>query len=277
MAKSSDDGIAALLLFGLGGAALVSQVGATRRREIDQVVQSQFSRACALLGIPRPRLVATGAVPNAASNGIAILYNRDWVGAVLRRHCNDCECRVSVVLGFLAHELGHHVLEHARDPLTPSWDKELAADHVSGLVLARAGVNGEDFERLLAELSAYASHTHPPAHLRSDSLRRGYARAVSVPSRPPGVFMQIPIAHINIQNVNCIIFHADARDRSHQGRLGLLNDLTVRARNAGLAVSKRALQYVEGGQTTYFGDTDLVRYLQNNGRGIGTTHALTVQ
>lgn len=88
--------------------------------------------------------------------------------------------------------------------------------------------------------------------------------------------MEIPLSHVNIQNINCIVFDADARERTDSARAELLADLTARARASGLAVAKRALRFASGGRVTYYGDADLVRYLQNNGWALRTTHSLKV-
>ena len=71
----------------------------------------------------------------------------------------------------------------------------------------------------------------------------------------------IQLAHINIQRINCVIFNTDSRARTAQSRNRLLNQLTTRARLAGLAVSKSVLAYREGGRIKLFGDRDLVEFL----------------
>jgi len=88
--------------------------------------------------------------------------------------------------------------------------------------------------------------------------------------------MKIPIAHVNIQGINCAVFDADARVPTNQARSALLAQLAARARAAGLAVSKRALAFRQGGRLTFFGDDDLVRYLRHNGWALRWTHKLEV-
>lgn len=89
--------------------------------------------------------------------------------------------------------------------------------------------------------------------------------------------MKINIAHLNIQRINCIIFEADARVPTNEARSAVLNDLTLRARSAGLAVEKRALAFRQGGHLMFQGDRDLVQYLCNGGSvGLRWTHTLDV-
>ena len=88
--------------------------------------------------------------------------------------------------------------------------------------------------------------------------------------------MKIPVAHVSIQTQNCIVFDADAVDRSNVGRARLLAELADKARSAGLAVDKRALRFREYGVVKFFGDADLVGYLRNNGWSLRTTHTLDV-
>jgi len=85
---------------------------------------------------------------------------------------------------------------------------------------------------------------------------------------------KIPLAHVNIQGINCVIFDADARVPTNQARSALLAQLASQARAAGLAVSKRALAFRQGGRLTFFGDDDLVRYLSNNPSALRWTHKI---
>ena len=71
----------------------------------------------------------------------------------------------------------------------------------------------------------------------------------------------IRLSHVNIQNIPCAIFEADAADGANASRARLLDDFAGRLRIAGYPVAKRALCYYRGRQVNYFGDPDLVRYL----------------
>jgi hypothetical protein len=87
--------------------------------------------------------------------------------------------------------------------------------------------------------------------------------------------MQIQMAHLNIQGVNCAVFDADANSRSSSDRADLLADLSRRARGLGLRVDKSALAFQEFGRNSYYGTKDLVDYLANI--GVSTwTHTLTI-
>ena len=85
---------------------------------------------------------------------------------------------------------------------------------------------------------------------------------------------KIPLAHLNIQGVNCVIFDADARVPTNQSRNALLTQLTARAQAAGLAVAKGALAFSQGGRIAFYGDHDLVRYLSNNPSAPRWTHEI---
>jgi len=77
--------------------------------------------------------------------------------------------------------------------------------------------------------------------------------------------MRIRIAHLRTQGIDFAVFAADATAHTDGAQANLLADLTRRARAAGLRIEKSALAYMEGGRPTYYGTSDLVRYLANNG------------
>jgi hypothetical protein len=59
--------------------------------------------------------------------------------------------------------------------------------------------------------------------------------------------MQIEMAHVQEQGINCAIFSADARDRSQAGRRALLGQLVAKARQNRLRIDKTALAFEEAG------------------------------
>jgi hypothetical protein len=87
--------------------------------------------------------------------------------------------------------------------------------------------------------------------------------------------MQINLAHIRIQGVNCAVFDANARVGTDTERAKVLADLTARVRRSGRRVEKSALAYSEGGQLHFYGTRDLVNYLAKRS-GIRWTHTLDV-
>lgn len=87
--------------------------------------------------------------------------------------------------------------------------------------------------------------------------------------------MQINLAHVRIQGINCAIFDANARVSTDSERAKVLADLTARARRAGLRVEKAALAFSEAGRLRFYGTRDLVDYLAK-GAGVNWTHTLDV-
>ena len=73
--------------------------------------------------------------------------------------------------------------------------------------------------------------------------------------------MTINVAHLNDQGIDFAVFDADSTCHSTTGRQRLLAQLTARGRRAGLRIEKAALAFVEGGEISFFGTPDLVRYL----------------
>jgi hypothetical protein len=87
--------------------------------------------------------------------------------------------------------------------------------------------------------------------------------------------VQINFAHLNHRGINFVVFEADARSHTTQGRSQLLGDLTLEARRLGLRVDKAALAYRSGSRVEFWGTPDLVRFLANMGTP-RWTHTLTV-
>lgn len=77
--------------------------------------------------------------------------------------------------------------------------------------------------------------------------------------------MRIQFAHLNIQGIDVAVFDAKPTIGTDAARRELLSSLTLRARRAGLKVDKSALAYAEAGLVQFFGNLDLVRYLQGAG------------
>ncbi len=86
--------------------------------------------------------------------------------------------------------------------------------------------------------------------------------------------MSIRVAHLRIQGIDVAIFAARPNVDTPSECAAALQQLTMRARAAGLKVDKAALAYSYGSGVRYYGTPDLVRYLQNNGVD-HWTHTLT--
>ncbi len=151
-----------------------------REKRIREFVLQRVRRAAAILGIAPPPVVSSHAVPSAASDGSHILYNPEWVAAVLAQHCENGECDDEVVLGVVAHELGHHGLGHAFTGLARSHTNELEADFRAGQVLAAAGVGFARFAEVLRTQNPWPTQTHPTWESRVAQVQRGHASV-----RPP--------------------------------------------------------------------------------------------
>lgn len=87
--------------------------------------------------------------------------------------------------------------------------------------------------------------------------------------------MKINIAHVNVQGQNCLVCEADHQTHTDAGRDQLLAQLVVEARGNGLRVDKAALAFAEHGRIKFYGASDLVGFLANNGLP-RWTHTLAV-
>lgn len=79
--------------------------------------------------------------------------------------------------------------------------------------------------------------------------------------------MKINLAHLRERStsggwIDFIVF--DAKSTTNNNKQ-LLIELTSKARTNGLKVDKSALAYNTNGRLEFFGTTDLVNYLSNNG------------
>lgn len=77
--------------------------------------------------------------------------------------------------------------------------------------------------------------------------------------------MKVNIAHINIQDQDCLICDANAKDYTDSTRDTLLAQLTAAAHAQNLRVDKSALAFNEYGRLKFYGSADLVAFLANNG------------
>jgi hypothetical protein len=88
--------------------------------------------------------------------------------------------------------------------------------------------------------------------------------------------MKINLAHLRHQGISFAVFDADARSRTDRDRDELLAQLADLARANGLRVDKAALAFTEHGRLTFYGTSDLVRYLSKHPLGLRWTHKIDV-
>ena len=147
-----------------------SEEAAQARRHIT----ARVHLACRTLGIPALPVMADDGVPNVAYRRGTIVYNRVWVIATLGRHCENGSCQDEVILGIVAHEIGHHLYAQRAPSGRHPHAAELWADEVAGRVLAAAGRGATDFETVIRTESPVATQTHPDGRARAAAIRRGY-------------------------------------------------------------------------------------------------------
>lgn len=87
--------------------------------------------------------------------------------------------------------------------------------------------------------------------------------------------MRVKLAHIRTQGIDFLVFEADARTGLDSDRASLLQELTATARRTGLKADKSALAFVHAGKLQFYGTSDLVGYLANQGVP-RWTHTITV-
>lgn len=164
----------------IGGAwALKRLLSPEARDDVRDFVVSRVRYAAQVLGIAAPPVVESSDVPNAASDGVRILWNRQWVLRTLSAHCTDGWCQDEVVLGIVAHELAHHHLRHAARGDQDPRQSELDADFYAGFVLAAAGRGTERLEAVLFTQSYWPTPSHPEGHLRVVAIRQGREQAMA--------------------------------------------------------------------------------------------------
>lgn len=195
MAKRSSEttrALVALLLAGAVGGALwlaAEEAEAARRLRDDRERRGRalaarlYRRIQGLVGRRLPRLVAVPDLRNAQvrhtwDHGDIIEYDPIWFGELADTYCDDQVCNTSVVMGILAHEVGHWLHHHTTDRWTHPHDQEWDADDVAGQILAHGGVTAEHFACVLEVLARRGSPTHPAGWTRGSVIRDAYWRVV---------------------------------------------------------------------------------------------------
>lgn len=134
------------------------QVGTLR-----MIVDQEMRFAGAVLGRSdrMPQLVFDAALRNAQSNGVTVALNEAWLERgldALGRLEAGSDIGRSLILGIVAHELGHH-FDPERSP--DRWERERFADAVAGYVLERAGYDAEPLVALLEAMPFSPNHPLP--------------------------------------------------------------------------------------------------------------------
>ena len=81
--------------------------------------------------------------------------------------------------------------------------------------------------------------------------------------------MKINMAHLRERSatggwINFAVFEAKSTSGLNSDNAKVLENLTIKARNAGLRVDQSALAYERNGRIEYYGSKNLVDYLANN-------------
>jgi hypothetical protein len=138
-------------------------------------VSTDVARALGVSPIP----IYKGGVPNASAtvinNGPVIVYSSQFLNSM------DQQASGWASVSIIAHEYGHHLNYDTTyyGQFKHPWTKELQADFVSGLVMARLGATLEQATRALrANYSYTGSQSHPDSPKRLDALAQGWYRAI---------------------------------------------------------------------------------------------------
>lgn len=183
-----------LLVIGGGLAALAyannrqTQVRAPvitpRERYLAERLQVLSRHAQDLLGVSAAHRVPLAVYQQgrgvAWAQGRQIFVGLDQLMPHLSAYHHGSECETAMLLGLVAHELGHALDPYERSYTNrPAWNHrmELDADHLAGFVLARAGVSPQCFGSMIFNLSdcCTGSVTHPAGFARVHAIREGFA------------------------------------------------------------------------------------------------------
>ena len=130
----------------------------------------------AAIGYRVPMQVFIGGVPNAVATVIGqiptIVYNPDFLGRL--HYCNWV-----APISILAHEVGHHANLDTTwmAQFKHSWQRELAADWVSGLAMRRLGIPLADAQTgIVCSFGFFSpgSPSHPDSQRRLQAVQAGW-------------------------------------------------------------------------------------------------------
>lgn len=138
-------------------------------------MEAQLQRASTFFGTPAPPLERTTAVTTVASDGRKIFYNPAKVGRTIQIFCGGrSKCAEAVMLGFMAHEMTHHVFKDSAGCLNAttmvpelratlefsrgacgllSKQKEARANHYAERIVNSYGLSAMEYRRLAQSLA----------------------------------------------------------------------------------------------------------------------------
>lgn len=100
----------------------------------------------------------------------ALLYDQNLLWHVGQQYGIDA------ISGILAHEVGHHIVNsvfnHSNIELS-SWQNELCADYISGVVSGLSGLSPEGMHNFYAGDAWEPCDTHPAGGLRAEAFDKG--------------------------------------------------------------------------------------------------------
>lgn len=143
-------------------------------------VRDLYARIGRAVPLALPPLVFSAAVPNAASDGVRILVNLDWIRTTMIKHCDSPRCAVTGVVGVLVHELVHHAYRDALIPASHFLERrrrERRADYVAGAVVSALGLDAADLARVLGDPDFCCSVSYDPPWERARTVHEGALRA----------------------------------------------------------------------------------------------------
>ncbi|HNF71416.1 MAG TPA: sel1 repeat family protein, partial [Chitinophagaceae bacterium] len=123
------------------------------------------------------------------NSGSYIFYNNNYLKKIKGLNFTEASFKSSAtddwdVLFILAHEIGHHVLQHLANfqqlsRIMPLVDMELEADKFAGACMFRLGATLEQAQHVMydASISEKASLNHPGRKERLDMIAMGYNKA----------------------------------------------------------------------------------------------------
>jgi len=145
----------------------------------DSTYELDVAAIARLINFQWPIQVYVGGVANASAtvlnDGPAIVYNADFLEKL-------SQCNPLAATTVLAHEVGHHAMADTvwmglygsfKDP----WQKELAADWVSGLAMKRMGISLEStLSGIECSMGSFSpgSPTHPDSQKRLFAIKEGW-------------------------------------------------------------------------------------------------------
>lgn len=135
------------------------------------------------------------------------------------------------------HECAHRTLQGAYND---AWEEELACDFFAGVHAGMKGININNYEASLGQISGSASHPH--GALRADFIEYGERVAQEMKDRGVEITYENCIQHLNQHLIEKDGLIAEYRDRIDDGSIGLTDNESVHIEGEakGLFVDDRA-------------------------------------